>query len=151
MPVCPVCRSEFRPGFTRCEECDVELVEKLPEVQELTHPPDPAIQVVFQTTEMVDALGIKALLESHGIDADIQDCHSGLMVFGLPTSVAPISVIVATTDAAEASKLVERTHKSRSARPASNQGKWLFAAIVLIGPVIILMLVCVLLLLGGLR
>jgi hypothetical protein len=26
---CPVCRDEFRSGFTRCEGCDAELVEQL--------------------------------------------------------------------------------------------------------------------------
>lgn len=26
---CPVCRDEFRPGFTRCANCDVDLVERL--------------------------------------------------------------------------------------------------------------------------
>jgi hypothetical protein len=27
---CPQCRAEYRPGFTRCSDCDVELVEVLP-------------------------------------------------------------------------------------------------------------------------
>jgi len=26
---CPVCRDEYRPGFTRCATCDVDLVESL--------------------------------------------------------------------------------------------------------------------------
>jgi hypothetical protein len=26
---CPVCRSEYRPGFTRCATCEVDLVERL--------------------------------------------------------------------------------------------------------------------------
>jgi len=26
---CPVCRDEYRPGFTRCATCDVTLVERL--------------------------------------------------------------------------------------------------------------------------
>ena len=26
---CPVCRDEYRPGFTRCEPCDAALVESL--------------------------------------------------------------------------------------------------------------------------
>ena len=26
---CPVCKAEYRPGFTRCSECDVALVERL--------------------------------------------------------------------------------------------------------------------------
>ena len=27
---CPNCRSEYRPGFSRCNDCDVELVAKAP-------------------------------------------------------------------------------------------------------------------------
>ena len=27
---CPQCRSEYRPGFTRCTDCDVDLVPELP-------------------------------------------------------------------------------------------------------------------------
>ena len=27
---CPQCRSEYREGFTRCADCDVELVPALP-------------------------------------------------------------------------------------------------------------------------
>lgn len=27
---CPECRAEFRPGFTRCADCDVPLVDRLP-------------------------------------------------------------------------------------------------------------------------
>jgi hypothetical protein len=30
---CPVCRTEYRPGFTRCANCNVDLVESLPEVE----------------------------------------------------------------------------------------------------------------------
>jgi hypothetical protein len=27
---CPACRAEYRPGFTRCADCDVDLVQELP-------------------------------------------------------------------------------------------------------------------------
>jgi len=27
---CPECESEYRPGFTHCSDCDVELVAELP-------------------------------------------------------------------------------------------------------------------------
>lgn len=30
MPYCPKCKDEYREGFTRCAECDVELVDELP-------------------------------------------------------------------------------------------------------------------------
>lgn len=28
--VCPECRAEYRPGFSRCADCDVDLVQELP-------------------------------------------------------------------------------------------------------------------------
>src|SRR5271157_4509346 len=28
---CPICKAEYRFGFTRCSDCDVDLVETLPE------------------------------------------------------------------------------------------------------------------------
>ncbi len=32
---CPQCKAEYRPGFTRCADCDVDLVYALPAVAEL--------------------------------------------------------------------------------------------------------------------
>jgi hypothetical protein len=35
MMFCPQCKAEYRPGFIRCSDCDVELVDCLPpEIQE---------------------------------------------------------------------------------------------------------------------
>jgi hypothetical protein len=31
---CPTCGAEYRPGFTRCSECDVELVDELPSTRD---------------------------------------------------------------------------------------------------------------------
>ena len=43
---CPVCRDEYRPGFTRCAMCNSDLVESLDAVDEPAHraasPPDTA-------------------------------------------------------------------------------------------------------------
>jgi hypothetical protein len=30
MPFCPKCRCEYRPGFTKCSDCEVDLVDVLP-------------------------------------------------------------------------------------------------------------------------
>ena len=35
MSFCPECKSEYRPGFNRCSDCDVDLVEQLPEETEI--------------------------------------------------------------------------------------------------------------------
>jgi len=31
---CPQCNAEYRPGFTRCADCDVDLVAELPKPNE---------------------------------------------------------------------------------------------------------------------
>lgn len=28
---CPTCRSQYRPGFTWCKDCDVSLVDEIPD------------------------------------------------------------------------------------------------------------------------
>jgi len=37
--ICPVCKAEYRPGFYRCADCDVELVDEL--TAEALVPPEP--------------------------------------------------------------------------------------------------------------
>jgi hypothetical protein len=34
MPFCPLCKSEYSPGTKRCPDCEVDLVEELPEEAE---------------------------------------------------------------------------------------------------------------------
>lgn len=38
---CPVCRYEFRRGFTHCNQCDVDLVDALSHEEEIDHAPPP--------------------------------------------------------------------------------------------------------------
>lgn len=43
---CPVCRYEFRRGFTHCNTCDMDLVDALPPEEEIDHtPPATAAQM----------------------------------------------------------------------------------------------------------
>lgn len=60
---CPSCRAEFREGFLRCEDCDVTLVETLPE--ETVKPGYVQLATVFTEGEI--AL-IKSNLDQAGID-----------------------------------------------------------------------------------
>jgi hypothetical protein len=39
---CPQCQAEYRPGFTRCADCDVKLVSELPKEALLCNQPPPA-------------------------------------------------------------------------------------------------------------
>lgn len=34
MPFCPVCKAEYREGFYRCSDCEVELVADLEEAED---------------------------------------------------------------------------------------------------------------------
>ncbi len=60
---CPSCRAEFREGFFRCEDCDVKLVEVLPEEEK----PPGYTQIATVFTEGEIAL-IKASLDQASID-----------------------------------------------------------------------------------
>ncbi len=47
---CPVCRYEFRRGFSHCNTCDVDLVETLPAEEEIDHSaPATAVQMDHPT------------------------------------------------------------------------------------------------------
>jgi hypothetical protein len=74
MPFCPNCKYEYRPGFTKCPDCDVELVDKLPKEAE-------ASEALFEWVDLVcigiypndlDAQAACATLRSQGIKATVQ-------------------------------------------------------------------------------
>jgi hypothetical protein len=60
---CPSCRAEFREGFFRCEDCDRNLVEVLPE--EKGKPGYVQLATVFTEGEIAF---IKSNLDQAGID-----------------------------------------------------------------------------------
>src|SRR5215472_17882208 len=67
---CPECKSEYRPGFTHCADCDVDLVEQLPPLT--PKPPatdaDDVSGIVFNTADPVEATVVQSLLEGNGIE-----------------------------------------------------------------------------------
>ena len=151
MPFCPACRSEFRPGFDRCEECDVALVEALPELPKDPPVPNPAFRTVYSTTELVDAVTIKALLEGRGIEAEVQNNYSGFSAIEMPTSATPFLIAVPAEDAPEATKILQETERVRSTRPTTNRGMWWIAAVIIGGPLILMLIGSLLVLLGFFR
>jgi hypothetical protein len=74
MPFCPSCHCEYWPGFTRCNDYDIELVETLSEencrgsdrgeleLVELASFPDPIQAQMIQ--ELLEANGIESILKS---------------------------------------------------------------------------------------
>ena len=59
---CPVCKSEFRTGFTRCEGCDADLVESLDQVAEGSE--ENGIQEAAASAQLVDFCGFLELRDA---------------------------------------------------------------------------------------
>jgi len=64
---CPKCGAEYRPGFSRCADCDVDLVDEHVEEPSI---PDPHRELVpvFKTTDSILLPVVKSLLDSAGIE-----------------------------------------------------------------------------------
>ena len=75
MPFCPKCKYEYRPGFSHCPDCDVDLVDKLPEETEKSRAGDEWIDLVCIETYPLDApaLTAQAALRVQGINASLQN------------------------------------------------------------------------------
>jgi hypothetical protein len=80
---CPQCKAEYRVGFVRCSDCDVELVEQLPadsppvdlgRVPETDHP---ELVVLRTYPKVVDAQLAKTALDSVGIESMIRSDNEG--------------------------------------------------------------------------
>ena len=109
---CPNCKAEYRQGYTRCADCDVELVEELPEEasggSSYSFDPD--------DFSLLDPVCI--LVEARELDAEI--ALSVLRAHGLraylarPTEayrIAETRVMVHPDDADEAMQLLEVAHE----------------------------------------
>lgn len=66
MPWCPKCKSEYRKDIKRCDQCDIDLVEKLEnEEQELNK--DNSEELLISLSDSMTADMIEAKLEDSGI------------------------------------------------------------------------------------
>ena len=90
---CPKCRSEFEAGYTRCAECDTDLVESLSSDEE-----ESTELVTVYEGDAEAAAVVRAKLESAGIGAWIQ----GEGAQGLFPNLSPVAVQVRAEDAAAA-------------------------------------------------
>jgi hypothetical protein len=62
MPWCPECHAEYEAGVARCSDCEVDLVEQLPE-EAIGEPP----VIVFVANSHSEAMVVAATLRSEGI------------------------------------------------------------------------------------
>ena len=133
--ICPGCGAEYRPGFTRCADCDVPLVEAPPQ---LAKPPrakkpkpdyassTPADLVTVLETGDAGAVGLaKSLLQSADIrflvrGEAVQDLFGvGRIGTGFNLVTGPIAIQVRAEDAGEAGELLAELRDSLGAEPAT--------------------------------
>ncbi|MBZ5496551.1 MAG: DUF2007 domain-containing protein [Acidobacteriia bacterium] len=88
MPFCPECRMGYRAEFTRCPDCDVDLVESLPKDEEVTQPEESGAELVELATfpNTSEAEMIQELLEDNGIRTVLRGDVDPLFVGGASPS-----------------------------------------------------------------
>lgn len=150
--ICPQCGAEYREGFTRCWDCEVDLVDALPEPEEAPQdepasgatssalpartprddPPERFDLVAVLTTTDPGLIGIaESLLRSADIPYVCQG-NNVVDLFGIGrlSGVNPITgaprLLVAAQDADDAREILADLESSRWTRP-DDQGpelKW---------------------------
>jgi len=106
---CPKCGDEFRPGFTRCPDCDTDLVDALPEIED----PGPLEMVtVLETGDQSLVAVARSVLEGAGIpciarNERLQNLFGwGTIGTGFNAAMGPIRVQVLKEDADAARELL---------------------------------------------
>jgi len=112
---CPKCKAEYRVGFLRCSDCDIALVDRLPEPEEAPRDVRPHAElVVIRTFEkLLDADFAKSVLEAAGIESEVWHGHRGQLSpeLGLPIG---IQLLVRSEDAAAADEILNTDVSSLS-------------------------------------
>jgi hypothetical protein len=67
---CPECKAEYRSGFTRCSDCEVDLVEHLPELLPESHPialPDASLESALTTEDRAECVCVCEQFKAAGV------------------------------------------------------------------------------------
>ena len=107
---CPQCRAEYREGFFRCSDCDIPLVDQLPDRpvtdrQAGSETDHPQLVVLRTFPTVVDADLAKSALESVGIDSMVRTDNKGGQTPGLAFSQG-IELLVRADDVGAANDML---------------------------------------------
>lgn len=100
MPFCPKCRAEYREGFSRCSDCDVDLVDELPGEEVLE---EEDLVPIHTFTGDIYAEMVKEALENAGIGCMLRK-----------TTISTVTVISGATEGAATQVLVRRSDVERA-------------------------------------
>jgi hypothetical protein len=101
---CPECGSGFREGFTRCSECDVDLVSSPPAE------PDHSAEYVPLTTAQgqLEISQLQSFLESNGIPTELRWESAGNLYGITVNDLSSATVLVPREQASAAFELLEQ-------------------------------------------
>jgi hypothetical protein len=107
---CPVCRLEYREGFTKCADCGLELVPALPAENPI--PDNIPLVPVFESSDWAMILVARSLLDGSGIphlvkNDLLQDLMGMGRIGGGNLITGPAAIVVREDDAKAASELLE--------------------------------------------
>lgn len=108
--ICPECGSEYREGYTRCADCEVDLVAPGPEEEE--GEPDVEIVKVFEATNAAVLPLVQSVLQDAEIEFmtkgdHLQDLFAvGRLGMGSNNAIGPATIWVRKDDEAEARELI---------------------------------------------
>jgi len=117
---CPNCDSEYRPGFTRCPECNVDLLER-PARQETSPQLAPDLKVIFASGDASAIAVAKSLLISEQIQfmvrgEEVQDLFGvGRFPTGSSVVAGPIQLVVRPQDVGDATTLLSAIGRESAA------------------------------------
>jgi hypothetical protein len=106
MPFCPNCRVEYRSGIERCSDCDVNLVEILPEDAEVEPDSTEGEELVELAAfaNAAEAEMIRELLEDNGIRTVLR---GEVDPIGVVSGAAPSTLLVEQDDLEDARGIYE--------------------------------------------
>ncbi|HVB33128.1 MAG TPA: hypothetical protein VNJ52_01955 [Patescibacteria group bacterium] len=114
---CPNCGIEYRPGFTRCNDCDVDLVDKLPSEEEPAEgePADDSLELLWRGTQGGIFNEIALALEEAGIRHNREKLDARLT---FSSSNAPLDIWVPEAEIEAARRVLNET-LARIAQPVA--------------------------------
>ena len=119
MTFCPNCREEYRPGFTRCKDCDVELVESLPEeMPEERGGAGSELVELAVFNDIPEAEMIKELLEDNGIVTMLRGEADPI---GVASGAEPSTLLVSRADLPQARRIYEEYFAGEQGEEESGQ------------------------------
>jgi len=117
---CPVCKYEYRRGFTHCNDCDVDLVDALPQEGDVDHklrtPADEMAQptLLWKGANGVTFSAITAALDTAKIPYNREDLDARLV---FSSELSELEIWVPATSLADAQNVLDEVLSATANAP----------------------------------